>query len=249
MKKIIASPLLSFALLSYSLIANADFEVEPNNSSSTANILPINEVLTGSFIKGFCTNNYEYFRFSLPEARPDVTFHFRNITDNSKIVYLYLYDSAMKSIAIPVKSVNPYTTTSVDFKQNLAAGTYFIKLSSCTPTTDSDYELSVLTTPSVTPSIVGSVGMPDLNKNGKKDIAILRIWADASGVVEIRDGGTGEVINSINLPEGQALKPISITGFNDNNIGVISYDGVTKINAQYIFNAQTGEQITSFPIE
>lgn len=257
MKKI-TLPLLSLTLLGLSSAANAVFEVEPNNTSSTANVLPINEVLTGSFNQkasvGYCNGsssiNCDNYRFTLPEARSDVAFHFRNTTDNSKTVYLYLYDSAMHSIFIPVKSVNPYTTSSVDFKQSLAAGTYFIRVSSSTPTTDSDYELSVQTKAPVIPGIVGSVGMPDLNEDGVKDIAILRILADMGSVVETRDGSTGEVINTFPLAEEeQALKPVSIIGFDDTNVGILLYDSAAKTHTQSILNAQTGEPVASFPIE
>ncbi|MFI3157590.1 MAG: hypothetical protein QX199_15690 [Methylococcaceae bacterium] len=249
MKKI-ALPLLSLALLGLSSAAHAVFEVEPNNSSSTANVLSINEVMTGAFVKGQCSSGYDYFRFNLPEARPDVAFHFRNTTDNSKTVNLSLYDSANRSISIPVKTVNPYTMTSVDFKQNLAAGTYIVRLYTCYPTTDSDYELSVSTKVPVIPGIVGSVGMPDLNEDGVKDIALLRVVAEMGSVIETRNGSTGEVISTFPLAEEeQALKPVSIIGFDDTNVGILLYDSVTKTHTQTILNAQTGDPVASFPIE
>ena len=165
-----------------------------------------------------------------------------------RTVYLALYNSAMNPISIPTNSVNPFTTFSVDFKQNLAAGTYYVRIYSNQPSADNAYELSISTKVSVTPSIVGSVGMPDLNENGNKDIAILRILADTSGVVETRDGSTGELLNSIPL-EGESLKPISITGFDDMNVGVLVYDSITKMHTQSILNAKTGELVVSFPIE
>lgn len=248
MKKI-TLPLLSLALLGIISTAHAGFETEPNDSSSYANVLPLNEVMTGTFTKGQ-RSSYDYYRFNLPEARPDVAFHFRNTTDNSKTVTLGLYDSAMRSIAIPTKSVDPFTTFSVDFKQNLAAGTYYVKVYSSYPTADNAYELSISTKVPVIPGIVGSVGMPDLNEDGVKDIAILRILAETGSVVETRDGSTGEVIGTFPLvEEEQTLKPVSIIGFDDTNVGILLYNSATKTHTQAILNAQTGEPVASFPIE
>ncbi len=93
MKKTISSVLLAMSLFTVSSIANAGFEVEPNNYTSESTALPVNEVFEGTFPN--YRNSNDYYRFTLTESRTDVTFRFRNKVGNSYSTYVYLLDSCI----------------------------------------------------------------------------------------------------------------------------------------------------------
>jgi len=249
MKKYIPSLLLIASLLTVSSIANAGYEVEPNDRTSESTALTVNEPMEGTFPS--YRNSTDYYRFTLTEPRTDVTFRYHNKVGNSATyTYLYLYDGAMKSIIY--KKINAFDTSELSFMQSLTAGVYYVKVySSSTPKADVNYELSVITKVSVPPSIVGSVGMPDLNEDGKKDTAILRIKSDASAVVETRDGATGDVINTAEVLNGEqpALKPISIADLGENLVSVIVNNSLEKTNTQYIIDVVSGETVNTFPLD
>ncbi len=248
MNKIIAQLLLSATLLGVPLTVNAGVESEPNDSRSQSNTLSVNDVLDGTFTID-SNGRHDYYHFTLTESSTNVTVSFRNKVGNSSVSYFYLIDGTGRQLRHG--TINAFDTTVSSFTQSLGAGVFYIYCySAYAPNVEPiNYTLSVSAKVSVTPSIVGSVGLVDLNKNTKKDLAILRILADASSQIEIRDGSTGDVINIIPLPDGLSLKPVSIAGFNDINVAVIIYDGLTQTNTQYIFNAKSGVQVASFPLD
>lgn len=248
MKKTISSVLLAMSLFAVSSIANAGFEVEPNDRTSDSTALPVNEVFEGTFPN--YRNTADYYRFTLTESRTDVTFRFRNKVGNSTYTNVYLRDSAGKTITY--KKIDAFNTTELSFTQSLGAGVfYLLAYSYSTPKADVNYELSVSTKVSVTPSIVGSVGMPDLNEDGKKDVAILRIQADTAAVVETRDGANGELMNSATVLDGEqpALKPISIAELGDNLVSVVVNNTLEKTYSQYIIDVVSGETVNTFPLD
>ena len=248
MKKYIRSLLLSASFLSVSSIANAGYEVEPNNDKTNANVIAVNEPMQGTLPNYKLSS--DYFRFNLTEARTDVTFKFKQISENSSYAIVYLYNSSGSTVTY--KKINAFDTNELSFIQSLTAGIYYVRIySSSTPKADVDYELSVITKVSVPPAIIGSVGMPDLNEDGQKDTAILRIKSDASAVVETRDSATGDVINTAEVLNGEqpALKPVSIADLGENLVSVIVNNSLEKTNTQYIVDVVSGETVNTFPLD
>jgi hypothetical protein len=110
--------------------------------------------------------------------------------------------------------------------------------------------------PITIPSVVGSVSLPDLNGNGYKDVAILRILADASTVVDTIDSFTGIQLNRVSyVTDSRVAQPISIIGFDDvdgngtPDIGVLVYQKSKNQHTQYIRNAVTGALVKSFVVK
>lgn len=143
------------------------------------------------------------------------------------------------------------------FKVNLVAGIYYIKIKA--GFTIDSYELSAqsplsVPRPITIPSVVGSANMPDLNRNGYKDIAVLRILANANAVVDTIDGLTGKRLKRVvYISDSRLIQPISLISFDlDGNgspdIGVLGYNSTTGKHAQYVRNALTGALIKSFII-
>jgi len=252
--------LLSLALLGISSVASAGFEVEPNNKSTSATPMVLNETFKGNLEKGSYVE--DYYKFTLTEPA-EITFHFKNTSDNPVKTEFTLFDSSVRSIF--KDSIDPSDTNDNSIPYNLGAGTFFVKVwSNYSRKTNSSYELSAktvvsetsdVTTPAKKFGIIGTAALPDLNQNGNKDIAVLFATENGSYIKTI-DTKTGEQIKEITyLPEDVKLQPISITGFDDIDgnknpaVVVLTYDEKEKTNTQFIVDVVKGEKIGSFAVE
>ncbi|MEQ1546596.1 hypothetical protein [Methyloglobulus sp.] len=144
-----------------------------------------------------------------------------------------------------------------NYKVNLVAGTFYVKIG--TGYGNDGYELSAqsplaVSKPITVPSVIGSTNLPDLNRNGYKDMAVLRILANANAVVDTIDGFTGKLLKRVvYISDSRLIQPISLISFDlDGNgspdIGVLGYNSTTGKHAQYVRNALTGALIKSFII-
>ncbi len=252
LKKFIGLHLLFTALLGFTSVANAGFEAEPNDSLATASPMKLNEVYTGSFDNS--NPSYDYYKLSLTKPT-EIVFHFRNTMSDSSSVYFYVLNNLGEQVFFASSIGSDLLDHS--FRVNLVAGVFYTRVRS--DFTNKSYELSALSPISVPrpitmPSVVDSVNLPDLNSNGYKDMAVLRILADTRAVVDTIDGFTGALLKRIvYISDSRLVQPISIISFDlDNNgspdIGVLGYNSTTGKHAQYVRNALTGQLVKAFVI-
>jgi len=254
MKKTIRLPLLFAVLLGIASVANAGFEAEPNNSIATATQMKLNEVFTGSF-DGATSISPDIYKLTLTKPS-EIVFHFRNTILPGTNVSFYILGSPAGSQVIY------YGTAGNDlldhsFPVNLVAGEFYIQVAAAYST--GTYELSAqsplaVSKPITIPSIISSTNMPDLNGNGYKDMAVLRILADARAVVDTLDGFTGTLLKRVvYITDSRLIQPISLISFDlesngSPDIGVLGYNSTTGKHGQYIRNALTGALVKSFII-
>jgi hypothetical protein len=256
MKKFIVLPLLLLALLGISATANAGFEFEPNDGSTTATPLKLNEVFTGNFDNSYGASDYYKLTLTKPS---EITLHFKNTMQNSPSVSFGVWNSTVTA-ALLSQSIAASDTSDNILRINLAAGIFYIRIYQL-DSSNKTYELSAqsplgVSRPITIPSVVGSVSLPDLNGNGYKDVAILRILADASTVVDTIDSFTGIQLNRVSyVTDSRVAQPISIIGFDDvdgngtPDIGVLVYQKSKNQHTQYIRNAVTGALVKSFVVK
>jgi hypothetical protein len=245
-------PLLFAVLLGIASVANAGFEAEPNNTTATATPMKLNEVFTASFDN---TSTDDYYKIVLTKPT-EIVFNFRlQPTANSDLIRFTILDLLGATIFSDYRYY--HGSDASNFKVNLVAGTFYVKIDYLY--NNDGYELSAqsplaVSKPITIPSVISSVNMPDLNSNGYKDMAVLRILADARAVVDTLDGFTGALIKRVvYITDSRLIQPISLISFDlDGNgapdIGVLGYNSTTGKHAQYIRNALTGVLVKSFVI-
>jgi hypothetical protein len=253
MKKIIGLHVVLAALLGFASFANAGFEAEPNNTLATATPMRLNEVYTGNFESVYLHQD-DYFKFTLTKST-EIVFHYRNITPTGNYPGLF---EVLDNLGT-TRYMQGSSTDLVDHvaRVNLAAGIFYVHINTYFGT--NSYEFSAqsplsVPRPITIPSVISSVNMPDLNRNGYKDMAVLRILANANAVVDTIDGLTGKLLKRVvYITDSRLIQPISLISFDlesngSPDIGVLGYNSTTGKHAQYFRNALTGALIKSFII-